>query len=233
MSRIIKGATVADTPIVLPLKQKLPMEKKRKKTSTPEDEARELLAEANAQAEQIIQAAERQGAAIVDKAKAEAEELKHKAQQQGYQEGMEKAYAEGDEIRRQARQVLEQAEEVRRQTLEAMEQEIISLAVDIAEKFISTQLRLEREIIVETARESIKLVKDRRQITIYVNPQEIDIYLAAKEQLQQMLGEEAKLNIIADAEIKPGGCLVNTEQGIVDATADSRWQSVLKAIYPT
>lgn len=38
------------------------------------------------------------------------------------------------------------------------------------------------------------------------------------------------MTFTADANIKPGGCLVDTEQGLVDATIDERWKQVLQAV---
>lgn len=198
---------------------------------TPEEQAQALLDEAQRQASATIGNAQKEAAKIINQAKAEAEELKIQAQQQGYQSALQQAEAEASNIRMQAQQVLQQAEEVRKETFAVMEQEIINLAVEIAEKFLATKLNLDPDVVVDTAKEALHLVKDREQITIYVNPEDIGPYIGRKPELAQMLSDRASLSIIADAKVNPGGCLIKTEQGIVDATADVRWQEILKALF--
>lgn len=231
MSKIIKGAAVEKNPFVLQIKSTL------KKINTEEkayleEKLNAQIEEANRQAAETIEKARREAEKLLEQAEQEAEELKAKAQQQGYQDGLQQAAGEAEKIRRQAREVLQQAEEIRRQTLEQMEQEILNLAVEIAEKFVAAQLKLDPEMTVEVAKEAVQLVKDREQVIIYVNPGEVNIYMQKKEELKQALPEHTALNIIADPQVKPGGCLINTEQGMVDATADSRWQEIIKAVFP-
>ncbi|MBM7854211.1 flagellar assembly protein FliH [Desulfohalotomaculum tongense] len=233
MSRIIKGAVVDGAPLVLELKKKFNQTPDEENTITPEEQADALLEEANRRAAEIVNEARREADELLEKARAEAEEIKVAAQQQGYQDALQQAEDEAAEIRRRAREVLNQAEEFRRQTLEAMEQEIISLGVEIAEKYIAAQLKLEPDTIVAVAQEAIQLVKDRERVTVYVNPDELPVYMEKKQQLEQSLSDRTTLVIIAAPQVKPGGCLVDTDRGTVDATADARWQEILKAIYPS
>ncbi|MTI80192.1 MAG: flagellar biosynthesis protein [Firmicutes bacterium] len=230
MSKIIKGAFVETNPLELQIRKKL--RKLEENPITPEEKIKLQLEDAERQGAETIKKAQQQAEQLLEQARTEGEKLKQEAQQQGYQQGVQQAENEAVGIRRQAQSVLEQAEETRRQTLEAMEQEITSLAVEIAEKYISVQLQLNPDIITEVAKEAIQLVKDREQVTIYVNPEELQVYLGNKQQLQQALSDRATLNIISDSQVKPGGCMVTTEKGVVDATADSRWYEILKAVNP-
>lgn len=233
MSRIIKGAAVEDTPHLIEHRQRFTpptVDTDQQAVPTAQEQAAALLEQAQQQAAAIMNDAQQQAEHLLQTAHLEGEALKEEAQHQGYNEGMQMAESEAVEIRRQAQQVLQQAEQVRQQTYDDMEQEIIALAVEMAEKLLATQLRLDENIVVETAKEALKLVRDREQVTLYVHPQEADIYLGSKQQLEQALSDRAKLSIIMDEQVQPGGCMVQTEQGMVDATVDTRWQQVLKAV---
>lgn len=226
LSRIIKGATLGSTPHVINRRQE------SMELPNPNEEAASLLAASQQQAATIISDAQQQAESLLQEAQVEGEILKEEAQHQGYDQGIQSAATEASKIRHQAQQVLQQAEQTRQQTLDDMEEEIIVLAVEIAEKLLVTQLRLDADIVAEVAKEALKLVRDRERVTLYVPPQEVDIYLDHKPQLAQALSDRAKLSIIIDEQIAPGGCMIQTEQGMVDATIDTRWQQVLAAVLP-
>ncbi len=234
LSSLIKGATVDNEPVRLELRpQPVLCESDDQPADSEidsEEVARQIVEQAERRAEQIISQAQADAAKLLEEARAQSEELKKIAEQQGYQQGIALAEDEAEEIRRQARDVLAQAEQARKQTLDAMQQEIIDLAVEIAEKILTTQLTVDAEIVLQIAHETIRLVRDREHITMYVNPAELQIYIDHQSELKEALSAQAELAIIADERIKPGGCLVDTDQGMVDATVDARWQEVLQAV---
>ncbi|MCD5406704.1 MAG: hypothetical protein LRZ99_03310 [Desulfotomaculum sp.] len=225
MYKIIKKAALDTTPVMLEIKNKVIFSEKQQLKK-----AKSALDEAKHQAEAIIKLAKEQADDLIAIARTEGAEIKDMAEKQGYQSGLERAETAATEIRQQAQAVLHQAEIVRRETLAEMESEIISLAVEIAEKVLGTQLELDQDLIIKAALTAIKLVKERERVTFYVNPDDIGIYIAHKQELEKVLSERALLTFTADANIKPGGCLVDTEQGLVDATIDERWKQVLQAV---
>lgn len=172
---------------------------------------------------------------LLQQARLEAEEIRKQAfdegQRQGYRDGIEQSRTEADEIRGRARGVLREAEETRRRTLDELEHEVRSTAVMIAEKLVAKQLDLDPETIIAVAREALEVVRERESVVLYAHPAHVvHLQEAVQELKAQLLPEGAVLRIIGDAELETGGCLVETEQGLVDATRDVRWREVLKAL---
>ena len=233
MSRLIKRAAVDSCPLVLELRTEQPAEAPDEQRDDHEQMIQQKIAQAEQQAQEIIQKARLEADSLLEKAKAEAEELKISAQHQGYQDGINQAEQQAEAIRRQAREVLAQAEQARADTIDALEDEITALAVEIAEKVLTAQLTINPETVMQVAAEAVQMVRDRERITIYVNPADQPIYTAKKAELEEILSQRAVLTIIADETIKPGGCLVDTDEGLVDATVDARWQEVLQAVLPS
>jgi len=204
-----------------------------------EAEEREI-ARARAVAEEIIQKARATAEKITEEAREQArlqaQELAQEAREEGYQDGYQSALAEAGQkaraIREEAVKVLEQARGIWRDSLDSMEEEIVLLAREIAEKILATQLTLNPEMILAIARESLELARNREQVVLYVNPCQIDLACEYRQELQQVLLPEAALHIIADADVEPGGCRVETEDSKIDATLPARWQAVLKALPP-
>ncbi|NQS75781.1 MAG: hypothetical protein HQP61_04955 [Peptococcaceae bacterium] len=256
--KIIKAAQVQENPFqVLPLSNHKTLELQEyikcaddsTAEATPDQasedqlQAEEIVNLAHTRADEIIKMARHKEQEIIDKAQSRGEQIKQEAYQNafdkghkkgseaGYQDGLAQANEEAIAIRLQAEEVLAQAEKIRRQTLETMEQEIVELAREIAEKLVSQQLALAPEMVIQIAEESLRLVADRLQVVLYINPQEMELVESRRDHLASLLPERAQLQCIADGEIQPGGCWVETEQGRVDATMKTRWDELVRALY--
>ncbi|RKO66905.1 FliH/SctL family protein [Desulfofundulus salinus] len=200
------------------------------------------LEEARGKSEEILAAAQREAAAILEKARHEAEALARetaaRAREEGLQEGWEEGYREGyrkavedaaagaQALREEARQVLQQAEEIRRATLEALEGEVVALAREMAEKIVAAQLTIDPTIVLNIVREALEAARIREQVVIYVNPEQKKLMEERREEILLILPPGTVLNIIGDPAIEPGGCRIETADGRVDATLDARWQAL-------
>jgi flagellar assembly protein FliH len=197
-----------------------------------------VLLEAEEKAGKIIAEAENNAVRMEESARekslAEAEMIKNEAAKAGLVEGrkeaLAKAAADASFIRDQARSVLRQAEEVRRQTIESLEAEIVKLAIEMTEKLLSVKLNMDPGVTVEIAREAIGMLHNRDQVVLYVNPSEVDFYEERRGELEKSLSPKGELIIIKDPDIEPGGCVAETENGRVDATLNSRWESLLESL---
>ncbi|MCD5405545.1 MAG: hypothetical protein LRZ91_03500 [Desulfotomaculum sp.] len=227
MYRVIKEALVDTSPLKLE-------KRKRNIIEGIENTSPLLLKAVQDKAKAIILEAEKKAADLLKEAQAKSQQEFEKARERGYQEGykagIERANEEGELIRKKAEDILRQAEAERKEILECLKYEIISLSKEIAEKILSAQLELNPDLIIKTALEAIKLVKDRERVVFYVNPDDMGIFIAYKPQLKQILSDRAEISFIADPNVKKGGCMISTESGLVDATIEERWKEVLKVI---
>lgn len=249
--KIIKGAEVSDNILkVLPLRRFTPKEKPLTAQEVNKEEKKDetglpslTLERAAAQAEEILGRARSAADGIISEANCEAEKIRQQAYQDGFNqgsiEGTDKGYRDGVDlareeaaaIRQQAADVLEQAEKIRRQTMEAMEQEVVDLAREIAERLLSTQLAVNPETVVNIAAESLRLVADRLSVVLYINPADAELFESRKEGLKTLLPAKAELKVVTDQGIRSGGCRVETEQGKVDATLEKRMEEMFKVLY--
>lgn len=220
--RIVKGASVSEEDV-----QQLSIRKNgtlNGNIEVPREETPEA----------IVARAREDARRILDEARAEAQEITRRAYTEGfargYDEALKKAEQEAKEIRTRAREVLGQAGEIRKKTFEVLEEEIIDLAVEIAERLVARQLDLNPETVVSIAGEAIEAVKDCEQIVLYVNPDDVQVVKDKKEELLSLMPAETVLRVIGDADIERGVCVVETKSGMVDATLDTRWELMLEAL---
>lgn len=174
---------------------------------------------------------------IIEQARAEALEIKETARreghEQGYREGQqagEKLRTEAQSIRKQAKKVLAQAEEMRSQTLDEMEPEILQLSVEIAERLVESQLTVAPETIKSIVRTAVEAARDRERVVIHVSPGEAELVRNHSNEFLSALGPGATIRVISDAEIAAGGCRIETEGVLLDATLETRWKLLLEGL---
>jgi len=199
------------------------------------DTGENLQAWALAQAEETIRRASVTANEIIRQSQLDSEQIKKLAYQEGFQkgsrEGLAKAEKDAVAIRLQASDVLIQVEKLRREKLEGLEQEIIDLALEIAERLLIVQLSLDQEVILSVASESLRQVADRLSVVLFVSPDELELVESKKDELKSLLPARAQLQVVADVAIEPGGCRIDTGQGGVDATMGTRRAALKKALY--
>lgn len=227
--RILRGRFSSENKpeLTLEIRHNFPREQPQEEAVDYHEVKRDIIARAEARAKQIIDQANKQAENNAQKL---AEKAREEGYRQGYREALEQARNEAEEIRSQARKVLQQAEEQRAKILDSLEEEILLLSLDIAEKIIGQKLTMEPESVMAIAREAVQLVKNRDTVTIFHNPADLEIFEQYREDLQKLLPAHASLVFISDEIISPGGCIVETEHGRVEATLESRREAVLESL---
>lgn len=116
-------------------------------------------------------------------------------------------------------------------SLEAMQQgiaqEVLRLACDIARQVVRQELSDNPNALLPVVREALgMLVAEGRPATVRLNPEDW-------ETLEQPLREEfntAKVQWVADANVQPGDCLVESAGTVVDGSLDKRWRRATAAL---
>lgn len=108
-----------------------------------------------------------------------------------------------------------------------MAQEVLELACDIARQVIRQELSGNPNALLPVVREALgMLVAEGRPATVRMHPEDW-------ETLEQPLREEfttAKVQWIADANVQPGDCLVESAGTVVDGSLDKRWRRAIAAL---
>lgn len=167
---------------------------------------------------------------IVATARAQARAVQHRAVEEGRQAGMMAAdqtlSAKLDEKLQTLLPALNEAVEEMRLAkhawLRIWERQAVHLAGAIAEKVIRRQLDATPEITVDLIRESLELVAGSAELKLHLNPTDYETLGEKIDGLCNEFGKLAKTDIIPDAEVTPGGCIVFTEHSEVDQRIESQ-----------
>ncbi|MBI4196679.1 MAG: type III secretion system stator protein SctL [Deltaproteobacteria bacterium] len=170
---------------------------------------------ASEEARQLIQKAKEESARICKRAEAvlaDAVREKEEERERGYREGYEEGQAELAE-----RLVSFEAE--REKVLAGQEKEIVEMVLEIAEKIVGNQL--ERGGVASIVRQAVSKAVGER-LVIHVHPDDLQILEAIKD--------FGSLTLFGDPAVTPGGCLIESELGTVDARLEIQWKAIRKAL---
>jgi len=130
----------------------------------------------------------------------------------------------------QAMQVIEGAAEKLHRVYEKMivehRQAIAKLAVEIARKILSQKVKDGDYQIESIIQEALNNSPTRQNVVVRLNPQD----LARCQQMQQGDGVFASVKLVADPDIGPAQCVIDTPKGKVESLIDEHLEQVARAL---
>ncbi|HEX6361647.1 MAG TPA: FliH/SctL family protein [Albitalea sp.] len=159
----------------------------------------------------------------------------HAARQSGYQDGYRDGLAALEQFKQSyAAQVTAQLGAVTQSygaELEALQQDMArALAVTathLARQIVRGELASRPELVAAVAQEALDtLLMSARQVTVRVHPD--DHPLVAQGAAEALAARGARL--VADPSIARGGCLVESDIGVVDASIAARWKRAVASL---
>ncbi|ASM40560.1 flagellar export apparatus, flagellar assembly protein FliH [Campylobacter sputorum subsp. bovis] len=104
------------------------------------------------------------------------------------------------------------------------ENELSLAAIDIAKEVIQKEVNANSSIVAQNlAKALMKDIKDATHIELKVNPKDFEL-------MQNLTKEDSKIKITSDDAISPGGVILLSDVGNLDATLQNRLMSVKKII---
>lgn len=166
------------------------------------------------------------------------EEARSKAAEQGYAEGLEKGFAEafkkfqeeGASRLGKLDSFLREAESARGDVFRANERFLIDLIYRIGRMVLLRELSADRQYLLRLARDLIERIGVRENITIRINPQEKETIGMLKEGLEASLGTLKNLNIETSAQVREGGCMIETEWNAIDASVETQLKAIAASL---
>ena len=181
-----------------------------------------LVAQARAQAEQIL-----------SEAYAEAERIENKAYEQGYRAGQDAAAISNEERLKQVKAEYEnsilQLDRLRDEMVSNCEKDLIRLVMEIAKKVVHREVTIDREIVLTLVRVALKRIGSDTAATIHVHNDDFKTMEARRN--DYLSGENGVVNLVADRSVSRGGCLIETKLGHVDARIEEQFKEIERGFF--
>ena len=164
---------------------------------------------------------------LVSRAQDEAENIKKAAFEEGYRNGLNKASEDIEKFKASLKDFMGAKEEV----FEYIAPDILEMSVTIAKKVIKKEVESDPQVLINTIIDVLKTVsKNEPKINIRVQPQAAAFIKDSLPEISYQYGIDSKINIISDPSIEEGGCIFQTNNGIVDASIDTQLEIIKKAL---
>ena len=164
---------------------------------------------------------------LISRAQEEAVQIKEAAYQEGYNLGLEKAQADLVAFKSNLGAFLSSEKRV----FDAIAPDLIEISLEIAKKIIKHEVQTDPQIVIDTVTDILKSIpKNEPKITIKVNSTQAQYVKDNLPAQLTILGVESKVNILADDNITEGSCIVQTSNGVVDASIEAQLDIIQNAL---
>jgi flagellar biosynthesis/type III secretory pathway protein FliH len=120
----------------------------------------------------------------------------------------------------------EECASLRQDVLQQAEDDIVTLVFHLARKVIQHEALCSREIVATSLRRALACVMEREHVVVRVNPLDLERALQLKEDLLHTVQGLRHLSIEGDALVGPGGCLVESTFGEIDARLEAQLEEL-------
>jgi flagellar assembly protein FliH len=204
------------------------------------------MAELGEDARRIIATAEETARHILENAEAHADARRKEAYDRGFNEG--KAAGEtqlesqiAEEIRKSRsrevanlvktlQNVIAEVNDRRDMLVRDSKEQLVALAVNIARTVVKREVECSSEIAKLNLEEAIRLSARRSNLLVHVSEADMEtlgILLGAQPELSQ---PDSAVELVPSADVPPGGCLVESTAGLVDARIETQLREIEKVL---
>lgn len=163
---------------------------------------------------------------LISRAEEEANAIKEQAAREGFEYGLASAKEELQKINESMSDFIN-AKEI---AFNAVSSEIAFLAIKVAEKIIRTEVTCDETIVLSIVSEVLKNIgKDEAKIIIKTNPADTMLIKENIGKLFPYADKSVKIIVAEDESVDWGSCIVETNNGMIDARFSTQLQILLKA----
>jgi len=165
--------------------------------------------------ESLRQAAEREKQQTFEAGRAE-----------GFEKGRQAVAAELESVIQKLRQAYMDIEKFRKQLYLEAEAETVELALAVARKIIGQEISIDRQIVLNVVKGALDKVIDHENVRIRINPQDLETVQTALFEFLPLVEKLENIHFETDAALTPGGCIVETNFGTIDASIENQLKQI-------
>lgn len=164
---------------------------------------------------------------LISRAQQEALSIKEAAKKEGYEQGIIDSKQDLENIRNKFSEFYAYKDELFNKVSDC----IYDIALEIAKKIIKEEAQTNKENVIPIIKEAIEEInRTENKIVLHVMPQDVEL---VKDKIPEIFSNnytEAKITVIPDKNIQEGGVIVETSNGLVDATIETQLSIIEKAL---
>ncbi|TXC91960.1 flagellar assembly protein FliH [Metabacillus litoralis] len=164
----------------------------------------------------------------------EREQIYELTRQEGYAEGIELGRQESlkqyESIIFESQRIVDLAKSEYDEKIQMSENEILSLAIKVAEKVLNSTLVNDPESFLPIVKKALLEVKDYENIKIHIHPAYYEFVISRKNEIQALVTNSTDINIYANAELNETDCFIESAYGRIDISIDTQLDQLKKQL---
>lgn len=120
--------------------------------------------------------------------------------------------------------------QIKKDILQKGEEQMVKLAIAIAEKILHQEVATRKEVIIEALKNALKNITETEGMKIRLNPQDFRYMMEIKNDFLQSFEGIHNVMFEEDPSIKRGGAVVETLFGEIDARLESQLKEIKLAL---
>jgi flagellar assembly protein FliH len=150
------------------------------------------------------------------------ESVRQEAFNEGFAAGVAQAQAQLEGPASAMAAAASQLQAMRGDAAASVEPAAVELALRIAEQALGAWLVVDRAVVVEVVRGALRRLVERDRVVILVSPDDLEVVRDHATRLVGELGGIEHCEVQAERRVRPGGAIVRTAEGEVDATLETK-----------
>lgn len=171
---------------------------------------------------------------IENRALEKLKEIQEQAYQEGYKlgldEGTKKAFDENsfriESSLKEMSQIIQALKNMKVDICHFNESHMVQLLFNMASKIAMAHLEYEEKPVVEAIRQAVELAQGEENVVIHVSEKQMAFLEELQSQKSVELDFMQKVKLIGNPDIKPGGCIIETNYGEVDSRVEQRTEQL-------
>ena len=160
---------------------------------------------------------------LVSRAQQEAVNIKEHAREEGYKEGLQEAQQDIASLGTSINKFLSAKDEI----YDEVAPKILEISMEVAKKIIKQEIETNQDLLIGIIKDALgKLAKNEKQIVLKVSPADRDYVKLNIENILEQAQIEATTRVQQDMTLSKGSVIVETSNGIIDASIDTGLQII-------
>jgi flagellar assembly protein FliH len=146
---------------------------------------------------------------------------------QGERAGLEAGQARSEAMLQRLARTLQELADLRRTIAAQTEHQMVDLALAIAKRIVRREVEIDREFTIALARVALDRLGDQSPAVVRLHPDDAAIVARGGGDA----GLPAHVRVVPDTAVGRGGCIVESDFGIIDATIERQFEELARALF--
>jgi flagellar assembly protein FliH len=198
----------------------------KKKTA----QANEIKTEAETKAAHLTEQADLRVKSMITDAEKRVAEIEKDAYERGLEQGRVQGYDQGkteaERLVDRIQVILNKTIERRSEIIDESESQIVGLVLSISKKIVKVLTENQKNVVINNVLQALRKLKNKSDVSIRVNIDDLKVTSDHVKEIVARIERVGNVSVMEDSTVDPGGCIIETDFGEIDARISSQFKEI-------